>query len=379
VSDIRERPAYARPLVAAACFVVVVFGLREAQSILVPLLLAAFIAMIATPAMFWLTRRGLPTPLALCVMILALLAVTVAGLGMIGKSLSDLSSNLGTLQESFQSQLAALLAWLRARGIKVPESFVYDFIEPLTSAGFLTNLLSGVTNLLSQAFLILLYVIFMLLEAAIIPEKIRRLPGLSEEQWDEVRQVVNHVRHYMGMKTLMSLLTGALVTVVLWLLGVPYALLMGLLAFLLNYVPNIGSLIAAVPGVLLALVTGGVTVAVAAAAGYAVINMAVGNFLEPRLMGRGLGLSPLVILISLVVWGWVFGPVGMLLSVPLTVAAKIALEGNTDTRWIAMLLGSGTPLADPSPTVTKAPPAARRPAAGQPQPPATAGPPVKPA
>ena len=116
-------------------------------------------------------------------------------------------------------------------------------------------------------------------------------------------------------------------------------MLWGLLAFLLNYVPNIGSVIAAVPAVLFAAVQLGPGAALWAAAGYLVMNVAVGSILEPRFMGRGLGLSALVVFLSLVFWGWVLGPVGMFLSVPLTMMIKIALDSHPDTHWIAVLLG----------------------------------------
>ena len=149
------------------------------------------------------------------------------------------------------------------------------------------------------------------------------------------------MRRYLAIKSLMSLGTGAAVWLWLTILGVDYPVLWGLLAFLLNYVPNIGSIIAAVPAVLLALVQLGPAEAAWAAAGYLAVNVLFGNVLEPRFMGRGVGLSALVVFLSLVFWGWVLGPVGMFLSVPLTITAKIALAASDETRWAAVLLGTG--------------------------------------
>ena len=119
---------------------------------------------------------------------------------------------------------------------------------------------------------------------------------------------------------------------------VDYPLLWGLLAFLLNYIPNLGSIIAAVPTVLLTLVQLGWSAALIVFAGYSVVNVVIGSFIEPRFMGKGLGLSTLVVFLSLVFWGWVLGPVGMLLSVPLTMTLKIALESSEENRWLAKLL-----------------------------------------
>jgi predicted PurR-regulated permease PerM len=135
--------------------------------------------------------------------------------------------------------------------------------------------------------------------------------------------------------------TGLTAWIITSTIGLDFALLWGMLAFLLNYVPTIGSIIAAVPAVLLALVQLGVGEATATAIGYVAINVVFGVILEPRWMGYGVGISPLVVFTGLIFWGWVFGPVGMLLSVPLTMTLKLALESDNRTRWIAILLGSG--------------------------------------
>ena len=137
-----------------------------------------------------------------------------------------------------------------------------------------------------------------------------------------------------------SLVTGVLVTVLLKMLGVNFAIMWGLVAVLLNFIPTIGSIIAAVPAVLLALVQLGLMSAAWVAGGYLIINVLIGNILEPKIMGSGIGLSALVIFVSMAFWGWVLGPVGMLLSIPLTMTCKIALAGNPETRWLALLLGS---------------------------------------
>ena len=144
----------------------------------------------------------------------------------------------------------------------------------------------------------------------------------------------------MTLKTVLSLLTGVLVAALNALLGVDYPVLWGLLAFFFNFVPNIGSIIAAVPAVLLALIQTDLTTTLLTAAGYVIINVGIGNFLEPRVMGRGLGLSTLVVFLSLVFWGWVLGPIGMLLSVPLTMIVKVTLENFEQTHWIAVLLSA---------------------------------------
>ena len=153
-------------------------------------------------------------------------------------------------------------------------------------------------------------------------------------------RIVNDIRHYLILKTSMCLLTGVLTGLFHYCMGLDYPFLWGTLAFLLNFIPNIGSIIAAVPAVLVGLVQFGWEGALGIIVGYLVINGLVGNFLEPKIFGQGLGLSTLVIFLGLIFWGWILGPIGMVLSAPLTMVVKIVAESQPDTRWVAILLSS---------------------------------------
>jgi AI-2 transport protein TqsA len=157
----------------------------------------------------------------------------------------------------------------------------------------------------------------------------------------------------MVIKTLISLATGILVGIGLSVLGVDFPVLWGFLAFLLNYVPNVGSTIAAIPAVLLAYIQLGFGRAVTAAAVYMVVNFILDNVIETKLMGRRLGLSSLVVFLSLIFWGSLLGPVGMVLCIPLTMTVKFACENNKDTQWIAVLLGPEVPAESITPVSTK--------------------------
>ena len=154
-----------------------------------------------------------------------------------------------------------------------------------------------------------------------------------------VNSISENINKYIAIKTGISIVTGLLVTIFLLIIGVDYPVLWGVLAFALNFIPTIGSIIALIPAVLLTIVQLGFGDALIVLIGYLVINTIMGNILEPRLMGKGLGLSTLVVFISLIFWGWVLGPVGMLLSVPLTITIKIILDSSEETRWFAILLG----------------------------------------
>lgn len=331
-------------LLAAAAFVVVVAGLKAAQALVNPFLLAVFIAVISAPALFWLEGRGrLPRGIALLVVILAVVGALFALSVVVGASVNDFTNDLPRYTERLKGQFGSTVDTLRGLGIDLPQdrAGMLDQINPAWVLELAGDLFNGFGVVLANAFLILLTVVFILLEASSFSRKLHAIARDAHLTRTNVDAFTATVRRYLGIKSLMSLGTGAAVWLWLWLLGVDYPILWGLLAFLLNYVPNIGSIIAAVPAVLLALVQLGPATALWAAAGYLAANILFGNVLEPRFMGRGVGLSPLVVFLSLIFWGWVLGPVGMFLSVPLTITAKIALAANDETRWVAVLLGTG--------------------------------------
>ncbi len=324
---------------AVLTVIVVLFAMREAQAIVVPTLMAFFLALVAESPVAWLKKKGLSrVPAILLVVTGIVVALFVVGL-LLGTSVQDLSARLPEYQLKLSDQIDALLAGAGSSGVGADAAGILDKLSPDAALGLATGLLTSVGDLFSNAFLILFIMIFMLLE---IPSFVGKLETLGSQQgtWTSIAE---SVRGYLAIKTLTSLATGILVALMLAVLGIDFAVLWGLLAFLLNYVPNIGSILAAVPAVLLALLLKGFGPALLVAAGYVLINMIIGNVIEPRIMGEGLGLSPLVVFLSLILWGWLLGPVGMLLSVPLTTTLKIVLETSEATRPIALLLGSGSP------------------------------------
>ena len=216
-----------------------------------------------------------------------------------------------------------------------------EWIAPDVLMRTFTTGMRAATGILSQTLLILVTTIFLLMEASTLPAKMQAISGDAPSRIDRLQRIAEEVNSYMAIKTSTSLLTGGIVAVALWQLDVEFYLLWGVTAFLLNYIPNIGSIIAAVPAVLLTLLQHGLATAGIVVGLYVAVNMFIGYFLEPRWMGRGLGLSTLIVFVSLVFWGWVLGPVGMVISVPLTMAVKIALEGSDETRWLAILMGPG--------------------------------------
>jgi predicted PurR-regulated permease PerM len=328
-------------LVTTAAFVIVVAGMRAAEKILVPFLLSAFLAIICAPPLFWLRRKHVPTAIALLIVIAGIMGIGLLMGTLVGASVKDFSATVPVYQASLQEETKALLAWFETIGIGISGQALLEYFDPGAAMRLVARTLTGLGGVLTNAFFILITVIFILLEASSFPDKLRAIMGPTNPTLANFDRIIDDVKRYMARKTLVSLATGICIAVWLAVLGVDYPLLWGLLAFFLNFVPNIGSIIAAIPAVLLAFVQLGVSSALLAALGFMVVNVMIGTVIEPRFMGRGLGLSTLVVFLSLVFWGWVLGPVGMLLSVPLTMTVKIALESNEDTRWIAILLGSG--------------------------------------
>ncbi|MGD9075167.1 MAG: AI-2E family transporter [Desulfobacteraceae bacterium] len=326
-------------LIVAASFVIVVAGMRAASSILVPFLLSIFIAIICAPPLFWMLRKGVPNALAVLSILVGIIVIVLLLAAFVGTSVNDFSKALPVYEKRLADMTAAVISWLKHLGLEISGPVVTDYLDPGKAMKMAANTLAGLSGLLTNVFMILLTVIFIMLEASGFPQKLQKALGEPEESLGRFKEFTESVNRYLALKTLFSLATGVAIWIWLAIIGVDFAMLWGLVAFLLNYVPNIGSIIAAIPAILLALVQLGVVPALLTCLGYVVVNVVFGSILEPKFMGRGLGLSTLVVFLSLVFWGWILGPVGMVLSVPLTMVVKIALESYDDTRRIAVMLG----------------------------------------
>lgn len=362
-----------RILLTLASFVIVVAGMQAARPILVPLLFAAFLAIICAPALGWLIRHRVPSPLALP---LVILGMGGAGAGMvlvIGSPVYDLlrpkqvqakpasapsrvagdeetdtpddvtQDQLDEFKAPLQQRLDEVIERLDELGIAVSDDIKQTSLNTDLIIDYLRKFLTGLTDLFGKGLFVLFYFVFMLLEASGFSRKLEAMPGDKSARSERFERIVTDIRRYVALKTMISLVTGTLIGVVLYLLDVPYYSLWALVAFLLNFVPAIGSIIAAIPPVILALVVRDTGTVVWVIVTYATVNLLVGNVIEPRVMGKGLGLSTLIVFLSLVFWGFILGPVGMLLSVPLTVIAKIILDASDETRWISILLSSEAP------------------------------------
>ncbi|MFT4763499.1 MAG: AI-2 transport protein TqsA [Oleispira sp.] len=322
-----------------AAFIIVVAGLKAATQLLVPFLLAVFIAVLCAPMMIWLKKKRMPSTVSVLLVAVLFFLITATLGTIIGSSLSAFYQDLPEYEQKLQQQGAGILATLRGFGIDVDETVFSSYIDPGAAIKMVGTIFSGLGGVLTNAFLILFTVVFILLEASDFPEKFRRALGSKTNALDYFQNFSGSVQRYLLIKTLVSMGTGMFVGIMLAWIGVDYAILWAVIAFLLNFIPNIGSIIAAVPPMLIALIQLGPMSSLLVAGLYVVTNVVFGNVIEPRFMGRSLGLSTLVVFVSLIFWGWIFGPVGMLLSIPLTIMVKIGLENSEKNRWLAVLLG----------------------------------------
>jgi predicted PurR-regulated permease PerM len=330
-------------MLSCAAFVVIVAGLRAAQPIVVPLIVAAFIAMICLPALHWLQGKGLPTWAALGAIATVIVLFGLVIVGVIGTSVNQMREELPEYQARVIELEKQLRDWLKEKGIDLTAQMEQETFNPERAISLFGEMLGALGSVLGDALVIIFTLLFMVFEAAELPAKLRAISDGDDRLIRRMDKIQDSVRRYITLKTQISLLNAVLVTLWLWWLGVDFALLWGLLTFLFNFIPNIGSIISAIPPVVLALLQFGFPTALLVTSGYLVIETVVGNLIEPRLMGRGLGLSPLVVFVSLLFWGWVLGPIGMLFSVPLTMVVKIVLDNSQDMQWLGVLLGAEAP------------------------------------
>ncbi|WP_067664387.1 AI-2E family transporter [Ferrimonas marina] len=327
-----------RTAVFLASVMVILAGIKAASTVVVPFLLAMFIAIICSPLVKLLTRVKIPRVLAILLVMVVVVLLSVWMGALVGSSVVDFRSQLPEYRAQLTGQLHPLVMFLEQFNIHLSTEQVREQFDPGRIMSLATDILTSLGGLMANTLLIVLAVVFMLLESNGINRKLHYALDDPEMRLQQIDRFLESVNRYLAIKTLVSLATGVFCGLGLYLIGVDYYLLWGLVAFLLNYIPNIGSIIAAVPAVILAFLQFGFGSAAAAAAIYVAANMIMGNLVEPRLMGRTLGLSTLVVFLSLIFWGWLLGSVGMLLSVPLTMIVKIGLESSNSGRWFAVLL-----------------------------------------
>jgi AI-2 transport protein TqsA len=341
-----------------ASLVVIIAGLKLAQSFFLPVLIAFFLATVSFPLLNFLRKKKVPRPIAVLLTV-ALDFVFLAGLAVLAITL------IGDLQEKWNIRYSAevseqireasrsLAQKLSGYGIPDAQEKINEVVnnnlanlqnirfERIWDVG--TGVLGKVVGFFGTSLITLILTVFMLSEARMFG---RRLEAISLARGPNLARMLSATRdiqRFLAIKTAVSLLTGILAGLLCWIAGLDFYILWGILAFFLNFIPVIGSIIAGVPPTILALLVAGVPNAVMVAGGYLLINNFLGNLVEPMLVGRRFGISTLVVVISVLFWGWLWGPLGMLLAVPLTMVLKVVLEGCDEFRWIGVAISSEQP------------------------------------
>lgn len=331
--------------------IVLIYGMQQAQSILVPLILALFLATIVAYPMEWLISKKVPKAISFTIVVVLVIGIITLIGTVVGNSINDFTQKAGFYESNLTEWYNDTFmehdlhdlgdnADIASVTIREMTAKLAEYISPATLMSWSTLILKNLQSIFKNIFLILIAMIFMLLETGSFKYKLNLLSEANPETKRSVNKFLYSLRRYIGFKTLIGLATGAIITILVAIIGLDFPILWGMIAFLLNFIPTIGSIIASVPAVLLALVQLGPAHAGFVALGYLITNIILGNILEPRIMGYSLGLSTIVVFISLLFWGWVFGFAGMLLAVPLTMTVKIGLESSKNSKNLALLMSS---------------------------------------
>jgi AI-2 transport protein TqsA len=321
-----------------AALVIVIAGLKVSQAILVPFLFGVFLSILGTLPLNALQKLRLPKFIAITCVILVYLLFFYGVFVILSNSLEGLLRQFPVYTERLKELTAEIDQWLQAQGQQPLSQYILPMIQPESYFEIFGRTLKGFLNTISSVLMVLLFITFMLNEAADFKNKLTMAFGNRVDSGG-MQGIAKDVQRYLGIKTFTSFLTGICIALWAWIMGVDFPLLWGFLGMLFNYIPIIGSIIAAIPAIMLSLLMQDFSNTIVLTVGYIILNFSISNFLEPVLMGRRLGLSVLIVFMSLVFWGWLWGPAGALMAVPLTMIVKIFLEHNEDLRWLSVFMG----------------------------------------
>jgi AI-2 transport protein TqsA len=328
-------------LLSLTCVVIIIAGMRYAAGVLDPILLALFIVMGMSPMIRWLRSKGVPSWATLVIMLVLVVVVGLLFVSILAVSLRQFDDKLPIYQDRLGDLFTTINQWLSDRGVDAG-GMLGDVLSADRVAGIAKSIITSVFGAFSDVLLMFLIVLFMTSEVFRFPERIRSRLGAESRFGKAAAAFSQDTRSYLFIKTWLSALTAIIMTAVFYALGVDFPLLWGMLFFLLSYIPNIGFVISVIPPFVVTLLEQGFWRAVIVLVVILVVNTIFDNAISPRIMGKGVGLTSLAVFLSLILWAWVLGPVGALISVPLTIMVKrLFLEGFEETLFLADILSSG--------------------------------------
>ena len=321
-----------------ASFVVIIAGVKMASQVVVILFLAIFISSIFSTLLKVLQKKHIPRVFSYFIILLIVVSIGVMLAYVINISLNDFLTNLPTYEEKFKNTVLDLLHYAQDLGIQIDKAKIMGALNFNSFFGFTTNIIGSIGTFLSKFLLVVIGVAFILAESKSFQTKLRVIFRNNAKKLEHFNLFSFNIQKYFVVKSFTSFLTGFIITIVLSLLGVDYPILWGVIAMLFNFIPVVGSIIASIPAILLTFMNLDLNTTIWVIVLYVIINVSISNILEPKLMGKELGLSPLVIFFSLIFWGYILGLVGMFLAVPITMTLKIAFDSNTSTHWLGILM-----------------------------------------
>ncbi len=330
-------------LLKLAALTIILAGVHAAADIVVALLLALFFAVVLNPLVTWFMRRGVKRPLAITLVVLVMLILLTLLVGVLASSFNDFVALLPQYNRELTHKVQAFERAIPFINLHLSPEKMLQRLDSERVVSFATTLMTQLSGAMASIVVLIMTVIFMLFEVRHIPYKLRFALNNPRIHIAGLHRALKGVSHYLALKTVISLATGLIIWLGLTLLDVQFALMWGVFGFLLNYIPNIGSVISAIPPMVQALLFNGWYECLMVGLLFSAVHMVLGNMVEPRVMGHRLGMSTLVVFLSLLFWGWLLGPVGMLLSVPLTSVCKIWMETTEGGSKLAILLGPGRP------------------------------------
>lgn len=323
-----------------ACIVVIIAGVKIASEIVIVLFLAIFISSIISTLIKILDKKHIPKIISYLLVLGFFTLISLLLAYIVNISLKDFITNLPTYEEKLQQTIVNIISLAENYGYSIDKKTILDALNLNSFFGITTNLIGSIGTFLSKFLLIIIGIGFILAESKSFEKKLKILFRKESDKIEHFNLFSNNIQKYFLVKTATSFLTGFLVAITLIFFDISYPILWGVIAMLFNFIPVVGSIIAAIPAILLSFLTSDLNTTLILIVLYLAINIFISNIIEPKFMGKELGLSPLVIFFSLILWGWVLGIVGMFLAVPITMTLKIAFDSNKTTKWISLLMSS---------------------------------------
>jgi len=324
-------------LASFAYIVIIIAGLKMANNIVVVLLMAFFVFLIFLPLVKKLRSFGLSDFFTTIIVSSIMLGVLFVAGSFLVNSVQSFTQNLPLYQQKYDALIPHAVTYLKHYGVELQSDSLLSMFNPISLIQHALGFVKSMGNLMSNGVLMLIIIIFLFLESSLMMEKIFYFLD-SKEAKEHMLLFTQNINTYFAIKTFTSLLTGFLIYLMLSFFHLEYASLFGFLAFILNFIPSIGSFVAAIPAIAIAILQLSLLDTFFIVVGYLVINNAISNFLEPKILSKGVGISTFFVFLSMVLWGWILGPVGMFLSIPLTITLKMASSYTRKYRWISILL-----------------------------------------